>query len=63
MKRYYLIVQNWTDLIPLGQFPSLIDADKYVSKYEDNLAHGERWVIVTKDDLQRNYTRTFEMKD
>ena len=44
---YYLIVQNTQEVISIGRFDGLKDAEDYVLAQEDHLTHGERWIVVT----------------
>lgn len=46
MIKYFLILQDTEEIIPIGEHSGLIAAENYVHAHEDNLTHGYRWVIV-----------------
>jgi hypothetical protein len=61
LKKYYLIVQGKPDLIYLGKFRSLAQADAA----PHGLSRRARWVILTKAELSNLalQSQTSELKD
>lgn len=51
-QNYYIIIQNNVDFIKeIGEFHSIIEAEKYAYEHADNLAHGEAFIVIAADSM------------
>ena len=51
--KFYLIIENISDVIYIGDFQNYEKAQECVNKYEDNLTHEYKYILVSKTSLQR----------
>lgn len=50
---FYLIVENLSDVVPIGEFDNWDEARKEAQSNEDHYTHGETWILASGESLRK----------